>query len=128
MNQLERNVIESFRMAKSDIIKLQNKIIELSQAQKSILEKVDYLKTREALLSEKVRELGFRIIQKPVEKTIVKEVARESAREYVGSRLAKKFHLDNCPFAQNIKPKTRITFSSKTNALNEGYKPCHCVK
>lgn len=125
MDQLERNIMESFRLAKSDIIKLQNKIIELGQTQKKIIESLDTLRAREALLSQKVREVSFRAVKKPVQKTVVRTVAKKI---YVGSKESKKFHVDNCPFAQNIKPKTKVVFESKTNALNEGYKPCHCIK
>ena len=128
MNQLERNVIESFRLAKSDIIKLQNRIIELSQNQKRIIEQIDSLRTKEALLGEKLREITLGRLSKPVEKTIVKTVAKAPKKVFVGSKQGTKFHLDNCPFAQNIKPKTKIVFDSKTKALNQGYKPCQCIK
>lgn len=128
MDQLERNIMESFRLAKSDIIKLQNKIIELGQTQKKIIESLDTLRAREALLSQKVREVSFRAVKKPVQKTIIRTVGKKVKKVYVGSKESKKFHVDNCPFAQNIKPKTKVVFESKTNALNEGYKPCHCIK
>ena len=128
MNQLERNVIESFRLAKSDIIKLQNKIIELGQNQKKIIEQIDSLRTKQALLGEKLREITLGRLSKPVEKTVVKTIAKKAKKIYVGSEEGKKFHLDNCPFAQNIKPKSKVVFSSKTKALNEGYKACDCIK
>ena len=128
MNQLERNVIESFRLAKNDIIKLQNKIIEVGNTQKKIIETLDTLRAREALLSQKVREISFKAAKKPIEKTIVRTIGKKAKKVYVGSKEGKKFHMDNCPFAQNIKPKTKVVFESKTKALNEGYKPCHCIK
>ena len=128
MNQLERNVVESFRLAKSDIIKLQNKLIEISQTQKKIIERLDTVKGKEALLGQKVRELGFKSANRPVTKTIVRTISKRAKKVYVGSKEGKKFHLDNCPFAQNIKPKTKLIFKSKTMALNDGYKPCHCIK
>ena len=44
MNQLEENVAKSFRLVKDDMIRLQDKIFELSLAQKKmmdVLEKVE---------------------------------------------------------------------------------------
>ena len=54
--------------------------------------------------------------------------SKEKTRHVRTSKTGKKFHIEACPFAKNIKPKYKIRFKSKTKALNEGYKPCNCVK
>ena len=128
MDSLERNIIQSFRLAKSDIIKLQDKIIEVGNVQKKIIERLETLRAKEVLLSQKVREITLGRLSNPVEKTVVKTIAKKAQKKYVGSKEGKKFHFDVCPFAQNIKPKTKVIFSSKTKAFNDGYKPCHCIK
>jgi len=49
-------------------------------------------------------------------------------KHFLASKEGKKFHTVNCPFAQNIKPKFKVTFKSKVKALNIGYKACSCIK
>lgn len=61
-------------------------------------------------------------------KTIVKTVTKYAKKRYVAAKEGKDFHIPKCPFAQNIKPKSKRTFKSKMAALNKGYKPCKCVK
>ena len=132
MEQIEQNVIESFRRAKSDIIRLQNEVIELSQTQERIMEFIDELKASGIKLTQIVKETNRKQTAKPrtktITKTVVKKVAAKRANKtYVGSKKGKKFHVESCPFAKNIKPKSKKRFHSKTKALNEGYKPCKCA-
>jgi len=119
MNQIEENIINSFRLAKNDIIKLQNDFIELTQTQQRIMEMIEELNVKETQLYQRLK--GMR-------KTETKVMNSKTKKAYVASKAGTKFHTVNCPFAQNIKPKTKIGFSSKTKALNQGYKPCNCVK
>ncbi len=121
MNQIEINTINSFKMAKSDIIELQNRVIELSEYQKTLLEKIDSINNYQTQLYNKVKN-----IKKPVLKKVV-SAAKRVKKIYVASKSGKKFHLSNCPFAHNIKPKTKVTFKTKDKALNVGYKPCECI-
>ena len=114
MRQLEINVIQSFKRAKSDIISLQRKVIELSQAQKQLSEEIAELKQKKVPKQEK-----------PKVKTIS---VKRAKKVYVAPKGGKTFHLDNCPFAKNILPKNRQTFASKTKALNAGLKACDCLK
>ncbi len=117
MEKVRSNIINSFRLAKADIIRLQGDYMELKMNQARILEKLARLESKKPLKTVKAVKA-----KKPVLK-------RKSARKtYVASKLGKKFHLSNCPFAQNIKPKTRVKFKTKTRALNLGYKPCSCIK
>jgi len=103
MNQLEENVVNSFRLAKRDIISLQRQVNEISQAQERIVE----ILTR----SKEVKKTNGKVHRKA----------------YVASKEATKFHIEACPFAHNIKPKNKIKFKSRVKALNEGFKPCECV-
>ena len=127
MKQIEKNVIDSFRLAKSDMIKLQNKVIELSQTQERIVEFIKELKSNGLELKQMVKDNKSKnTVCKP--KTIVKTITKKAKKSYIGSKESKKFHIDSCPFAQNIQPKSKIKFKSKVGALNQGRKPCKCVK
>jgi len=114
MDQLELNIVESFRKAKSDIIKLQNQVIELSKNQERILELVK--KSKETKI--------VRVREAPK----VKIVNKRPSKTYVASKEGKKFHIRDCIFAKNIKPKRLVKTKSKNAMLNKGYKPCVCVQ
>lgn len=120
MKQLISNIMHSFKLVKSDVVKLKENVIILQNNEERLLERI-------AVLEEKVTKLQNK---RPKTKTITKTVRTNKAakKTYWASKTGKKFHLDNCIFAQNIKPKSRVTFKSKTKALNEGYKACDCVK
>ena len=138
-NQLENNIVNSFRLAKTDIIKLQNDVIELGQTQKRIVELLDELKQSQMELYQKItsvkrsaspRKTRAKPVRRIRTRTVVKtvSVAKRAHKRFVAPKGGKKFHVPTCPFAQNIKPKHKTTFKSKTKALNEGFKPCKCVK
>jgi phage shock protein A len=120
MKQLIENIMHSFKLVKSDILRLQDNYIELKNNEKKLAEKV-------ARLEEKIKTLKNK---KPATKTITKTVRtnNRAKKVFVASKTGKKFHMENCIFAQNIKPKTKKVFKSKVAALNEGYKACNCVK
>ena len=141
MRQIEENVINSFKLAKRDIIQLQNRVIELSQTQERVMEFIDELKSSGIKLTNLVRESKNSkpktitrtktVIKKvPVNKTrtIIKTVHTHAKKVFVGSKDGKKFHVESCPFAQQIKPKSKIRYHSKVKALNDGRKPCKCIK
>jgi len=136
MKQIEENVIESFRLAKSDIIQLQNDVIEISQTQERVMEMMKELKAYEIKLYQRVRETDkaakrakAKAITKTKTKTVIKKiVAKQAPKVYLASKAGNKFHIKACPFAQNIKPKNTLKFKSKTRALNQGFKPCKCIK
>ncbi len=123
MKQIELNVIESFRRVKSDIIQLQQQVIDLSKNQERIMRVIMATKSKEAKIEKKVSSLK----RKPT-KTKIKVVTKKHTTEYVASKTGKKFHIKQCPFAKNIHPKSKIIYKSKVKALNEGYKACDCVK
>jgi len=126
ITQLEENVINSFRIAKSDIIKLQSDFLCLSETQERMMEMIQYLRSVNTELQKKldVRKTPKKIV---VTKKVVVN-GNKKRTHYVASENAKKFHIVECPYAQNIKPKSMINFKSKVKALNEGLKPCRCVK
>lgn len=104
MKSIEKNILKSFNLAKSDIIQLQNKVIELSRNQRILVERLEKL-------------------NKPATKTTPKR-----SKTFVAAKEGKKFHIKECPYAKNIIPKSRVVFKTKDSALNKGYKPCNCVK
>jgi hypothetical protein len=188
LNQLEDNVINSFRLAKNDVIDLNNSFLQLSQTQARIMEMLKELKANEVKIakslrqvnetssrrlreltekelqlydrlkkvdtqvSRKVRELNQNSLQlykqvkaldkKPVvkkakpkvkrsvkpkaKKPVKVKVVRAKCKGFVAARGSLKVHKVNCPFAQNIKPKNKLKFKSRTKALNEGFKLCKC--
>lgn len=129
MNQIERNIIKSFQMAKRDIRKLEGKLNSLVGSQDRIKKTLSELNERELQLYKNLQKMKAvkpkKARAKPKKKAIVK---KKHHTIYVAPKEGKKFHLKNCPFAQNIKPKNRIIFGSKTKALNEGFRPCKCIK
>ena len=122
MEQLEINVIESFRRAKNDIIDLQRQVIELSSKQEQLMQLIVESKDKESDLYQKVKDLKTTPQQK------VKIINKCIEHAFVASKNGKSFHIPECPFAKNIKPMSKITFKSKTTPMNEGYKACDCIK
>jgi endonuclease YncB( thermonuclease family) len=54
---------------------------------------------------------------------------KEKQGRYIGNQNSRRFHLDTCPFAKNIKWKNRIIFFSKWDAFYAGYAPAKkCIK
>jgi peroxiredoxin family protein len=116
MKPIERNIVESFNMAKSDIKKLQSIIVKLNDDQKTLQNKV-------AVLEKKLN--GNKTVAK---KVVKKATSKRHTTRFVSAKDSKKFHVEACPFAKNIMPKKRVYYKSKTKALNEGLKPCKCIK
>lgn len=140
-NQIEQNIVNSFRLAKSDIIKAQKEVLSMVQFQKELLEKVDNLEVRLERLSARVTSLGKKPKIKVIKlkskspkkriatktKIVTKRIQARAKKVYIAAKTGKKFHISHCPFARNIKPKSRVRFKSKNSALNKGFKPCKCV-
>ena len=125
-NQLEQNITNSFKMAKRDIIKIQNQIIDLAKKQEELTQEIMLLKDEDNTLSNKVSNMK----KLPSQKTITRIVKIQAKRhnKFVASKLGKNFHMPTCPFVSKVKPKSQVIFKSKTAALNKGYKPCTCIK
>lgn len=81
MTQLIQNIVESFRLAKNDIMKLQDEAISLNKALKKQSENVARLKLSHTKLQEKVKNLKAK---KPkATKTKVVTVKRVAAKKTV---------------------------------------------
>ena len=119
----EKNVLNSFKLVKNDIMKLQKELIEINQGQAEILDRLGKMDIIDVKLTQKVAK-------KPKTKTkiVTKTVRARPKTRFLASKEGDKFHNPHCPFAKNIKPKTKVVFKTKTSALNKGYKPCACVK
>ena len=149
MNANEKITIQSFKLAKTDIARLQRQMDILSATQQRLMEMMDTLKAHQLKLSQKLVNIERKPVKKSVKKKakksvkkkvtkkkvakksvkkVVKKITKRKVTKFVSSKTGKKFHIEACPFAKNIKPKYKVRFKSKTKALNEGYKPCSCVK
>lgn len=133
MNQLEENITQSFKLVKNDIIQLQNTLATISQNQERIMEWIQDTRDKENALYQKMKDMGAKLSAQPKPQVIkVKDAVhfagKRSVKKYVASRTGKTVHVSNCPFAKNIKPKSKVVFASKTKALNMGYKACMCIK
>lgn len=133
MNADEQKIKDAFKLAKTDIARLQRQVDLLEQKFDKVLDVLDTLKSHQLKVSQKVNTMSNkktkqRISKKPVKKKTIKKTSKRKYKKYVASKSGKKFHIEECPFAKNIKPKYKIRFKSKTKALNQGYKPCNCVK
>lgn len=113
----EINIKNSFRLVKNDLMKLREEIFVISSTQSDILRKLKEISMREINLAQKGKDNSGKKYETKISKGI-----------YLASKEGKKFHMEKCPYAQNIKPKSKVEFKSKTAALNKGYKACNCVK
>ena len=140
--QIETNLYGSFKRVKSDVVQLSNEINKLSMTLSKVVgdlgkknEKVDIVAVKVADLDKYFKQhmnlvhKGLNVKPKTVVVERVKTVsAKHRAKIFVASETGKKFHLTNCIFAKNIKPKSLVKFKSKNAMLNKGYKPCACVQ
>lgn len=113
---LEKNISGSFQKVKDDINKMQSNLAILTQNQERIIGWLNDTIQKEKQLYEKMSQMPKKISSAP------------KARKFVASRRGTKVHDSTCPFAKNIKPKSKVTFSGKSQALNQGYKSCECLK
>lgn len=113
--------------------KITEKMFEFSQRLRAIEAAASNLEMKNIATNqkiEKVKKTAKKTAKRPVKKIqkvkVIKKVVKK-ATKFVASKTGKKFHVENCIFAKNIKPKSKKIFKSKTAALNQGFKPCHCV-
>jgi hypothetical protein len=108
----EHTLKNSFRAIKADILTIQGELLGIKQEQARILVDLEIMKSD----------------RKNQKRIVTKTVVSRPKKMYVASKEGKKFHMSKCPYAQNIKSKSRVRFGTKDAALNKGYKPCNCVK
>ena len=154
INQLESNIKTSFRDVKLDMISVKGQILRIAEGQKELKDLILSLKkqnkkpakkpVKKKVVKKKVvkkKPVKKKVVKKAkpkvVKKKVVKKVAPKVVKkkpvkhkhaQFIGSKEGKKLHILACPFAKNIKPKSRVMFKTKNKALNEGYKPCECMK
>jgi regulator of replication initiation timing len=131
MSSIENNVIRSFELVRKDVMSLQSQINALGEAQDKVLDLIRQLRLYENELQARVSKLESSREEKPQkhsEAMTARVTAKRLPKHYVGTKSGKLFHIENCPFAQNIKPMNRVKFKSKVKALNQGLKPCKCVQ
>ena len=64
-------------------------------------------------------------VKKPYKKTSRKKsISSHSGGYYVASANSDKFHYPSCASAKRIKSYNKITFSSRSQAVNAGYSSC----
>lgn len=132
MKQFEQNIMQSFRMCKNDIMRVHQEVLELSKAQEKILEIIEELRKNQERLNARVSMIERKPTPKAKTTKVVKVVEKKvkstkKSKHFWASKTGKKFHDTHCPFAKNIKPKSRVVYKSKNTALNKGLKPCKCV-
>lgn len=54
--------------------------------------------------------------------------ADNPAGKFIGNKSSRKFHKPECRYAQKIKPKNKILFTSPDDAKKQGYIPCKICK
>ena len=114
---IEKNIKASFRDVKLDIISVKDQLLNLAEEQREL---------RDLILNMEKNSSGKKkVIRKKIEN---KQKIKHKTTTFIAAKEGKKFHIKECPFAKNIKPKGRVTFKSKTSALNQGYKPCECAR
>lgn len=128
MANIEKRVIKSFNLAKEDIFDLKGKVGIILDMQQKLEKRLSDLRKDEVRLYEMLHKINplRKIASKPKKTKLPVKMHHHAL--YMAPKGGKKFHIRNCPFAQNIKPKNQIKFKSKTKALNKGFKPCKCIK
>lgn len=92
---------------------------------------------KETILKEELKKEGRNVLVPAEEKKEIavtakkdkgREIPKEPERIFITSAKAKRYHVENCPFAQKIRPEKRIIFRTMEDAEKQGYRPCTCVK
>jgi len=135
MTQIRENLLKSFSLVKRDLMQVQEDLKSLDKENSALKKQLQDAKAKDRQLSERITKLQQKLSKapkaKPKTKTVVKTVRiapKRARKTYVASKTGNKLHADNCIFAQNIKPKSRVHYKSKVKALNQGLKLCDCLK
>jgi len=116
--------------------RLQKKIneifgIQTSEVQEAeIVEEVKDIKHANDVVEKANEEIEK--LKEAVEEEVKEDEKEEEVEEepedakFITSSSAKRYHIDNCAFAQNITKERRI-YLTEEEAHNEGKKPCTCV-
>lgn len=127
MNTLESKIARSFRLARKEINEMKNKVAILSQKYEESIDVLNDLMSKNRSNSSN-KKSNTLLITRAVKAVRPQVQSNSRSKTFVAAKEGKKFHIKECPYAQNIKPKMLVKFKSKNAALNKGYKPCTCIK
>lgn len=94
-----------------------NKVVKVIKAKPKIVRKIIRIKSKPTIIRKIIR-----IHSRP---KIIKIAAK---RSYIASKATLRVHDKHCPFARNIKRKTKVVFKSRMTAFKRGYRACKCLK
>lgn len=75
----------------------------------------------------KVEKEELKVVKKGTKKAPAKKTATKS-NKFVASNRSKIYHVPSCDWAKKINPKGKLTFKSKEEAWEKGYRAHDCVK
>jgi hypothetical protein len=149
MEQLEKNIIYSFGLAKKEIGGLKQNVTILNESNQKMIAGMEDMRIEIEDLKRKVLALSLKlesekktivvkeapsqekvkVIKVSAPKTLTKTVVRvqRPKKTFIASKTGKKFHMPTCIFTKNIKPKMMLKFKSKKAAMNRGYRACDCI-
>ena len=104
LEQMDKNVRESFYAARNDIIRLSNQFMALVERVKALEEK-----QRVADMPRTVR--GDQV----------------PARRFVATEGLREFHRDDCLLVKSANPERVSVFYSRLEAEEQGFEPCVCI-
>ncbi|MGM5484756.1 MAG: hypothetical protein ACQEP1_02685 [Nanobdellota archaeon] len=111
MKDFKNKVIQSFKLAKNDISRLEQDLILFAQRQEKIIKTMEDLK-------EENRKLKARLEEKENGKE-----NKGSSDKFVAAKNGKVFFKADSPAAKRIKPENKVTFSTRKEALDKGLRP-----
>ncbi len=127
MKQLEINTIQSFRLAKTDMIKLNHFMHNLHQNQEMLLNEIAKLKQNQISNELTIRALQSKIKTQQIQPAqIIETKAHEDY--FVASKNSGKFHESHCAFAKNITRKNKLVFDTEDKARKTGRSRCVCAR
>ncbi len=127
MKQLEINTIQSFRLAKTDMIKLNHFLHGLHQNQEILLSEIAKLKQNQTANELTVRALQSKIKTQQIQPVTIVE-AKGHEDYFVASKNSDKFHESHCAFAKNINHKNKLVFETEDKARKTGRSRCVCAR
>lgn len=134
---LETKIMNSFRLAKSDIIKLQERFMEIRNSQARVIERLERLENENMKQRQLIQPVTIMrresVAPKPktITKTrtitkfkVIRAKAKTASQTYVASKNGKKFHDPGCVSLKKVPSNKWVVYTSKKKAMAKGLKPC----
>lgn len=129
MKQIEINALQSFKIVKTDILKLNYFINTLSENQQILLGQISELKKKQTESELTIRALQSRLKTQAIQPITIVEAQKQGHEDFfVASKSSGKFHESHCAFAKNINPKNKLVFETEDKARKTGRSRCVCAK